>query len=166
MHKDLLFLQTALFDQCGFDHGEALKESESAEYGAYIIQLNHLAIRFRAAKITPTKIGQFVTLWKRNENGPIQPFDTLDRLDFCIISVRQNEHFGYFIFPKSLLVSQGVFSVNGKGGKRAIRVYPPWDIATNKQAQKTQKWQVVYFLDAKDIRLENVGNLKQLFQVK
>ncbi|TRW95625.1 MepB family protein [Flavobacterium gawalongense] len=34
-----------------------------------------------------------------------------------------------------------------KEGKRAIRVYPPWDTTTNKQAQKTQKWQLDYFLE-------------------
>jgi len=26
-------------------------------------------------------------------------------------------------------------------------VYPPWDITTNKQAKKTQAWQLEYFLD-------------------
>jgi hypothetical protein len=37
-------------------------EAESAEYGAYTFELNDLSVRFRVAKITPTKIGQFVTL--------------------------------------------------------------------------------------------------------
>jgi hypothetical protein len=26
-------------------------------------------------------------------------------------------------------------------------VYPPWDIVVNRQAQKTQKWQLEYFLE-------------------
>jgi hypothetical protein len=26
-------------------------------------------------------------------------------------------------------------------------VYPPWDVAVNKQAKKTQKWQLEYFLE-------------------
>ncbi|MFQ6421766.1 MULTISPECIES: MepB family protein [unclassified Bacillus (in: firmicutes)] len=32
-------------------------------------------------------------------------------------------------------------------GKRAIRVYPPWDKTTSRQAQKTQAWQLEYFLE-------------------
>ena len=38
-------------------------------------------------------------------------------------------------------------SIKGQGGKRAIRVYPPWDNELNKQAQKTQAWQLNYFLE-------------------
>jgi len=41
------------------------QEPESAEYCAYTFDLNNRRITFRLAKITPTKIGQFVTLWKR-----------------------------------------------------------------------------------------------------
>src|SRR5258708_5952015 len=89
--------------------------------------LNGFFIRFRVAKITPTKIGQFVTLWKRIGNGPTQPYDTSDTVDFFIISTRKDDHFGQFVFPKSVLSEQGILSINGKGGKRGIRVYPPWD---------------------------------------
>jgi hypothetical protein len=42
---------------------------------------------------------------------------------------------------------QGILSDNIKEGKRAIRVYPPWDKAENKQAIKTQAWQLLYFLE-------------------
>jgi hypothetical protein len=45
------------------------------------------------------------------------------------------------------LFSKGVFSGNNKDGKRAIRVYPPWDVTTSKQAQQTQQWQLKYFLE-------------------
>ena len=38
-------------------------------------------------------------------------------------------------------------SRNGRGGKRAIRVYPPWDTTISQQARKTQKWQLEYFLE-------------------
>lgn len=40
-------------------------EAESAEYGACRFALEGHSIVFRVAKITPTKTGQFVTLWKR-----------------------------------------------------------------------------------------------------
>ena len=41
---------------------------------------------------------------------------------------------------------KGIISKNGENGKRGIRVYPPWDIVTNKQAEKTQSWQHKYFV--------------------
>jgi hypothetical protein len=123
-----------------------VEEEESAEYGAYTFVLNGQHIRFRVAKITPTKIGQFVTLWKRVGKGPIQPFDQSDPIDFFIISVRKGDSFGQFVFPKAILLKHGVISKHGKGGKRAIRVYPPWDHPTSLQAMKSQMWQVEYFL--------------------
>jgi hypothetical protein len=122
-------------------------EPESSEYSACTFELNDLSIRFRVAKITPTKAGQFVTLWKRLGNGPIQPFDASDHIDFFVISAAKDNQSGQFIFPKSALKKQGVLSIDEKGGKRAIRVYPPWDKNLNPQAQKTQKWQLEYFLD-------------------
>ena len=57
-------------------------EPESAEYGAYRFGLNDKNIVFRVAKTTPTKIGQFVTLWKRQNAGDvIMPFDTTDSIE-------------------------------------------------------------------------------------
>lgn len=100
---------------------------------------------YRTAKITPTKNGQFVTLWKRKLQGPIQPYDISDKIDFVIVNVMKNKKKGMFVFPAEVLVEQGVFSVKNKGGKRAIRVYPPWDKPQSKQAEKTQKWQLNYF---------------------
>jgi hypothetical protein len=43
------------------------------------------------------------------------------------------------------LVEKGIIS-DKREGKRAIRVYPPWDFTESKQAQKIQKWQLNYFL--------------------
>ncbi len=68
-------------------------------------------------------------------------------MDFFVISTRDNDYFGQFVFPKSVLLEKNIFSTNGKGGKRGIRVYPSWDKTMNQQAQKTQKWQLKYFLE-------------------
>lgn len=146
IHQDLIAAQKWVYHPHGLAYSEPTMELESADYGAYIFELSHRMIRFRVAKITPTKIGQFVTLWKRKGREPIQPFDDADPIDFFVISVRKNNYFGQFIFPKSILVEKNIVSINGKGGKRAIRVYPPWDKTTSKQAQQTQKWQLDYFL--------------------
>lgn len=143
---DLNLTKELLFDKNNYDSTQPILEPESKEYGACIFYLNGLSVCFRVAKITPTKTGQFVTLWKRINQGPIQPFDNLDPIDLFIIITRKENQFGLFIFPKSVLIIKEIVS-DKKEGKRAIRVYPPWDITTSKQAQKTQKWQLDYFLE-------------------
>lgn len=163
IHNDLLSLQNLVFDKYGFEYTTPIMEEESKEYGAYLFELNSLAVRFRVSKITPTKVGQFVTLWKRTGNGPIEPYDVTDKLDIVIISARTLTHFGHFIFPKTVLCKQGVFTANGKEGKRAMRVYPPWDMTTNKQAQKTQNWQLNYFIDLSNIDVIDSTLLMRLY---
>jgi hypothetical protein len=147
IHKDLLDAKKYIYNPFKFQCSQPIMEKESIEYGAYSFELNGFFIRFRVAKTTPTKIGQFVTLWKRIGNGPIQPYDISDPVDFFVVSVRKDNHFGQFIFSKAVLCKQNILSMHGKGGKRAIRVYPPWDQTLNRQAQKTQKWQMECFLD-------------------
>ncbi|EHL29979.1 MepB family protein [Legionella drancourtii] len=147
MHQELVEVSNRVYTPLGFKCSQPAIEPESAEYCAYSFELNNFSVRFRVAKITPTKIGQFVTVWKRLKKGPIQPYDSTDSLDFFIINTRKEDRFGQFIFPKSVLCQHDVLSINGEGGKRAIRVYPPWDVAVNKQAKKTQKWQLEYFLE-------------------
>jgi hypothetical protein len=160
--KDLIAIQKILFDNCNFEITQTILEAESSEYGACSFTLNNLNIRFRTAKITPTKIGQFVTLWKRINQGPIQPFDSTDPIDLFIVSTREDNHFGLFIFPKSILITKEIVS-DKKEGKRAIRVYSPWDITTSKQAKKTQKWQLDYFLEIpKDLKID-LNRAKSLF---
>ncbi len=148
LHADLLATWERVYEPNRFATGSApQKEEESADYGAYALDLNGLRIRFRVAKTTPTKIGQFVTLWKRVGKGPIQPFDLSDAVDCFVVSTRHGENFGQFVFPKSILCERDIVSRHGEGGKRAIRVYPPWDTTVSRQAQKTQHWQLDYFLD-------------------
>ncbi|WP_375103397.1 MepB family protein [Paenibacillus sp. RS8] len=147
IHSDLLATQELVYNPCNLDCSDLIHEPHNAEYGAYMFNLNALSIRFRVAKITPTKIGQFVTLWERTGDGPIQPYDISDPADLFVISTRKENHFGQFVFPKAALANQDILSNKGEGGKRAIRVYPPWDTPTSRQAQKTQKWQLEYFLE-------------------
>lgn len=128
-----------------FPRENLLFEKESEDYGAAQFTLNNHRILFRIAKITPKKIGQFVTLWKRINNGPIQPFDAADPFDFIMIEIKSDDKKGHFIFPKNILIEKNIFSQDNQGGKRAMRVYAPWDKTDNKQAQKTQAWQIKYF---------------------
>ena len=147
---DLQLAEKLLYNECGFQLQNLIWNSESANYGACSFELNNKLIQYRVANITPSKIGQFVAIWKRNNNGITVPFDFFVSLDFMIISVRDSENFGQFIFPKSVLVSHGIISQNEKGGKRGIRVYAPWDKPENKQAIKTQAWQVNYFVEIRE----------------
>lgn len=146
IHKDLLEAKELLYDTCNLECTQPIAEAESADYGAFTFNINKQAVIYRVAKITPTKVGQFVTLWKRSDKGPIAPFEITDPIDLFIISTRNGSHFGQFIFPKSVLHQKGILSDDKKEGKRAIRVYPPWDSTTSKQAQKTQQWQLAYFV--------------------
>ncbi|MFK9092764.1 MepB family protein [Bacillus salipaludis] len=147
IHSDLLATKDLVYSPCRFECSQPQIEAQNAEYGAYVFNLNALSIRFRVAKITPTKVGQFVTLWDRIGDGPIQPYDISDPVELFVISTRDGNNFGQFVFPKAVLCNQDIVSNKGKGGKRAIRVYPPWDKPTSRQAQKTQLWQLEYFLE-------------------
>ncbi|HEX8614216.1 MAG TPA: MepB family protein [Telluria sp.] len=144
-HPDLYALQRA-YDRHGLAWTAPRREAESAAYAACSFDVNGLRVRFRVAKITPTKVGQFVTLWKRIGAGPIEPFDDTDPVDLFVISTRDGEHAGQFVFPTAVLVAHDVVARAGRGGKRAIRVYPPWVVTTSKQAQATQRWQLPYFV--------------------
>jgi hypothetical protein len=160
---DIIYIQTHIFNACDFEYTEPSLEIESAEYKACYFKLNDLHVRFRKAKITPTKIGQFVTLWKRVESGVIAPFEDTDSIDLVIINVESDNQFGQFIFPKSVLCQQRIFTVSQKEGKRGFRVYPPWDETTNKQAIKTQNWQLNYFLDLSNIHAFDIEHAKALY---
>ncbi len=121
-------------------------EAESSDYGACRFSLKGKNIVFRIAKTTPTKVGQFVTIWKRSETGgEIAPLDAGDGIDFVIIH-SEGAQSGQFVFDIATLLAKGIMSSNGKGGKRGIRVYPPWCMPVAKDAIKTKTWQICHFL--------------------
>lgn len=121
-------------------------DDESKEYKACSFQLDKAKIIFRKSKITPKKVGQFITFWKRNKFGPIEPYNENDDFDYFVVNCISENNQGQFIFPKSILVHKGIISTKNNEGKRAFRVYPNWEKTTNKQAAKTQFWQKEYFI--------------------
>ncbi|MFD0941740.1 MepB family protein [Pedobacter boryungensis] len=145
--NSLLLAKSLIYDTCELGISELKIEKESTDYDACSFKLNGKSILYRTAKITPTKIGQFVTIWKRNDNGQTQPFHADDDFDLIIINTKYQNFLGQFIFPKSILMEKGVISSSKRQGKRGIRIYPLWDVTLNKQAQNTQQWQLNYFIE-------------------
>lgn len=166
IHTELITARKFVYDLCDYTFAELTEEKESQEYSGYTFNLNKIPTKFRAAKITPIKTGQFVTLWKRNEAGITQPCHASDDIDLYVISVRKKNLYGHFVFPKTTLIRQGILSSSEKEGKRGFRVYPPWDKTTNAQAQKTQKWQLEFFLEIHDGSSLDVERTNYLYSPK
>lgn len=165
IHSDLLATKDLVYKPLNFHNSIPQIEADNAEYGAYFFILQGRRVKFRVAKITPTKIGQFVTVWKR-VGKQTQPYDALDPFDLLVICTRRGDLFGQFVLPKSVLIQQAILSVGGKGGKRALRAYPPWDQATSRQAQNTQRWQLNYFVEIPHDKPIDRARAQMLYQQK
>lgn len=157
MNNILNKIKTEIYDKCGLIISNFKIEPESQEYNACQFEINGHQVLCRNAKITPKKTGQFVTFWKRNKSGTIEPFHKDDNIDFYVINVHSEGTIGQFIFPKSILVKKGIVSTIKREGKRGFRVYPAWDVVKSKQAERTQKWQLEYFFE-----LNNSTNLSKV----
>lgn len=160
MIEELQILKDKIYNPLSLEISEFMIEEEGQIYKACKFKLNIFNIVFRQSKITPKKQGQFVTFWTRDLEGKTQPFDKEDHFDFFVINVKNKNHFGQFLIPKSELIKRGIISTSIKKGKRGFRVYPPWDKPTNKQAQQTQIWQLRYFVE-----LDPQPNIKLLRQL-
>lgn len=150
--RNILFLpieqiNNTVFKPCNLDAQNIIKEAESSEYLAHRFQLNGKNVVFRKAKITPTKVGQFVACWKRNDAGITVPFDLMDDFDCFLIYVETKNKNGFFVFSKPILLNNKIISGEKSSGKRGFRLYPPWNLGLNKQAERTQHWQNKCFFE-------------------
>lgn len=136
-----------VYSSNGITCGSIEAEIEHAEYGACYFSLNKKNVKFRVGKITPTKPGCFVTLWKRNAAGISIPHDADDPFDLYIFHVINDDSVGQFIFTRELLTNKKILSKDQHGGKRGFRLYPPWGQVLNNQAQKTQSWQLPHYFE-------------------
>lgn len=160
LNKNLIEVKTEIYDKLSFNISHFNNELEGTQYDACQFELNGLKIICRSSKITPKKAGQFVTFWKRDIKGITEPYSETDCFDFYVINVKSGNRIGQFVFPKSELINNGIITTEKKDGKRGFRVYPKWDDAQNKQAQKTQKWQLKYFYEiGETTNLEKVNEL-------
>ena len=163
IHPDLQEARESAYKPSGLTIENFLIEPESKEYGACVFEMNNLCIKFRVAKKTPIKTGQFVTLWKREGVGSILPHDIEDPIDLFVIGVCNSDNFGQFVFPKTVLSDRGIVSKERRGGKRAMRIYAPWDFPVSPQAKKAQAWQLQYFFGIPLDKGVDIGRIRELF---
>ncbi|WP_196889355.1 MepB family protein [Aureivirga sp. CE67] len=160
MNQNLELINQKVFKTCDLKLSDIKIEPEGKEYDACNFKLNQSKVFSRSSKITPKKVGQFVTFWRRNKEGITEPHHEMNSFDFLIINAKTENNFGQFVFPKSVLIKKGIISTDKKEGKRGFRVYPNWDIPTSKQAISTQKWQTKYFYEINnEIDFEKVKEL-------
>lgn len=147
MFTELEKLENLFIKIYGQKLSSLIPDSECEEYSGFNFQIGKLNFKFRKSKITPKKVGQFVTLWKRNSQNQTEPYDENDDFDFYVFAAAQEENFGFFIIPKSILVERNILSTQSKYGKRGFRLYPTWTNTDNKLAAKMQACQTQYFVD-------------------
>ncbi|MGM7775419.1 MepB family protein [Arthrobacter sp. KNU-44] len=120
-------------------------EEQNSDYESGVARIGNEQWRIRTARITPTKPGAFVAVWKRGEGGSTRPFTAEESMSGLLVFVEEQERFGVFQFTKPHLISFGYVSSDLHPGKRGFRVYPEWCSGLNPQASRTQRAQGVAF---------------------
>ncbi|PGE65303.1 mep operon protein MepB [Bacillus wiedmannii] len=139
------------------------EEKQNAEYAGCLFHLNHKSIRFRISKITPNKIGQFVSFWEKDDHMQNQAFSYDAAPGLLVITCIDDNKLGQFIFPKEILLKEKILKTQSQIGKMAMRVYPIWDIPVSNQAKKSQMWQLQYFVDLSDHNNLSLDKLLNLY---
>jgi hypothetical protein len=112
---DLAFAIEYVYTPAGLFIAKPVKEKDEAgeEYKAYRFNIESNTVKrhvaFRVGKGTSSRPGNFVTLWKR-PNKVIEPLDISDGVDFAVVHVSNGVRSGQFIFDKTILLSQKIFS--------------------------------------------------------
>ncbi|MDG4957509.1 MepB family protein [Lactococcus lactis] len=128
-------------------------EEQNIDYEGAILydtQKGHL-IRSRLGKLTPKKSGFFTVFWEQDIQGRNHPFCAQESPDFLLVAVYDENRKGIFLIPKAVTIDQKILSTNTQKGKMAMRFYPVWCQGLNPTAQKTQRWQLEYFIDLSDV---------------
>lgn len=165
MTIELIQIEQLLFKPCGLSIINLIEDKECTEYDGFNCTTTTASIKYRKAKVTPKKNGQFVALWKRNKIGITEPFTINDTFDFYLIVAKTNVELGCFIFPKKILAVQHILSTAEKKGKRGFRIYPAWDIPSSKQAENTKLWQNKYFINLNFINSESLEKAKGILNI-
>jgi hypothetical protein len=168
INKDLLITKELVFDQCEFTCTKPIAQLDTDidDFGAFSFNINKIPVIFRIAKVNPEKEGMVVNLSKKAVDEPIKPFDISDDFKFVIISSRNEDNLGLFIFPKSVLLNKGIIAGDQNEGKRTLKVYAPWEKTTSKQGAKNQQWQSEYFFEVPIANPASENRIKRMFTKK
>lgn len=120
-------------------------EEQNSDYESGVARIGKEQWRIRTARITPTKPGAFVAVWKRDEGGSTRPFTADESMSGLLVFAEEQERFGVFQFTTAHLISLGCVSSELHPGKRGFRVYPAWCTDLNPQASRTQRAQGAAF---------------------
>lgn len=137
------------------DVQDYVEEQYNRDYEAVAFKYNNLTVKSRIGKKTPEKTGYFTTLWTKNESDENRPLNEDEMSDFLMVGIQDGEHEGVFIFPKDVLVEKHYISSDNVTGKMGFRVYTPWNEDLNATAQKTFDWQKDYFVNFKDVMIDD-----------
>ncbi|MGG7466328.1 MepB family protein [Plantibacter sp. YIM 135347] len=160
----------SVFSPAGLTREDVRPDVDGLDYDGIEYSVSGLRIVGRFARITPTKNGAFVAVWRRAADGGTRPFDVADPFDAFTIAVREGTSFGLFVFSKAALVGHGLVSADRSGavsddgsgdgdgvrtrtrtrtsvGKRGFRLYAPWVAPSSRQAERSQAQQAPHFLD-------------------
>jgi hypothetical protein len=122
-------------------------EEQNSDYESGVARIGNEQWRIRTARITPTKPGAFVAVWKRGKDGSTGPFTADESMSGLLVFVEEQERFGVFQFTTEHLTSLGYVSSDLHPGKRGFRVYPAWCTDLNSQASRTQRAQGSVFVE-------------------
>ena len=70
MIEELSKIDTIIFGTLKLNMIELSIEKECLDYSGYNFKVKNFKMKFRKAKITPKKVGQFVTLWEKKCTKP------------------------------------------------------------------------------------------------
>ena len=163
-HSVLTYMNDLIYHPNDLKIHDIQEEKQNAEYGAGVFQLSSKTVRFRVAKVTPTKTGQFVAFWEKDVHDKNQPFSYDEAPDLLVVTTfRDKSGFGQFVFPKHILLKQNVLKSDSVKGKMGMRVYPRWDHPTSKEALKTQQWQLPYFIEISNDKKSSTPFIMELY---
>ncbi|MGL5927319.1 MAG: MepB family protein [Dermatophilaceae bacterium] len=123
-----------------------IPEEQNGDYESGLAIIAGERWRIRTAKVTPTKPGAFVAVWRRAADRGTEPFPVDDPTSGLIVFVEDGAHRrGLFRFTAEHLRDLGVTRSEAQPGKRGFRLYPRWCSGLNRHAASTQAAQAPAF---------------------
>ncbi|GAC79081.1 hypothetical protein SAMN04488550_3857 [Gordonia malaquae] len=132
------------------DDAELTPDTSNIDYAGRIARVGREVWRVRTARITPTKPGAFVAVWRRAADGGTEPFPSDEPITGLLVFVEDGDHEGVFAFTLNDLERLKITASPTSPGKRGFRVYPEWVDGLNPQATRTQRAQAAAFIARHD----------------